>query len=152
MTPTEVAGLLKPYIRDQHIATVMTAIAGQESSFDPNKASDILGHSWNCGGPESFGLWQINIYWNRWTLQHLGAGTTPCQQAAWLKNPHNNALAAVKVLYGYNGLQNWTSYRTGAYIRWLPIAQKAVQEAYSGTNLGQLALAGGAAALAIRLL
>ncbi len=111
-------------------------------------AEDALGYNCplgNMDGPASWGLWQIFMplhAQNRVNdklvpsedslLGRLGAPIDdPCQTAAWLRDPVNNAQAAAAILE-LLGFQAWTAFVTGAFKNFLPEAEAAVQAAKAG--------------------
>ncbi len=111
---------------DHPTAVLMTAIAGAESRWNPGVDGDQLGEAINCGGFSSFGLWQIHTaVWHDDLVARFGAPSDYCQQAQWLKNPENNALAAQMILKA-QGPQAWTTFNIGAYKMYLTDAKDAV--------------------------
>ena len=112
-----------------NLAILMTAIAGQESRWDPAARGDRRWGRWSCQGYQSWGLWQIRMPIWRDVLIALGAPRDPCQMAAWLMDPENNALAAAEVLRR-QGLEAWTAYTSGAYQQFLGPAISAVVAVY----------------------
>lgn len=115
------------------LATLMVAIAGVESGWNPSADGDSistypqLAGLPNCNGYTSFGLWQINSSHSAYLRQATGS-SDPCVWAAWLHDPLNNARAA-DVILRYQGLSAWTDYRTGAYRRYWDQAAAAVAAA-----------------------
>lgn len=79
------------------LAPVMAAIALAESGGDPGSVNH------NTNGTTDVGLWQINSVWG-----HL--------QTA---DPLGNARSAVAV-YNKQGLFAWSSYKSGAYTKYMP--------------------------------
>ncbi len=84
---------------DHSSAVVAAAIALAESSGRPEAVGD---------GGSSFGLWQI----------HLPAH--PQYRGADLTNPMMNAYAMAQISAGGTNFKPWTTYRTGAYRRFIP--------------------------------
>lgn len=131
----------------QSLAVTMTAVAGAESGWNPEAGGDTprrlreLGHNYeaalaetyNCplgspDGPASWGLWQIFMPYHLEKIRRLGGPVgDPCQTAAWLKDPWNNARTANEVLLS-QGLEAWATYRSGAWMRYeyLEPAREAV--------------------------
>lgn len=144
---------------DPEVATILVAIAGAESGWNPNAYGDSTynmkpeyneqNKQWSCQvlvgsvyvGFYSWGLWQINIPAHHSYMQSIGAGTTPCQQAAWLRNPYNNALMAVHAYHEalqssyHNGFMPWkNTWTSGAYKKYWDQAKAAVEAEY-GTSI-----------------
>ena len=135
---------------DRETATIMTAIAGAESRWNPNASGDTprqlrragyertarLAESFNCpwgspDGPASWGLWQVFMPVWRNALAMMGAPVDhPCNTARWLSNPMNNARMANHILRTL-GLNAWTTYRTGAWRRYESQAGAAVFRAWA---------------------
>ncbi len=76
------------------------AVAMAESGGNANAVGDLL-----LGG--SYGLWQINIK------------AHPQYLVAQLFDPAYNARAAFEISSGGINWQPWTTFRTGAYLRYL---------------------------------
>lgn len=101
------------------LPSIMVAIAGQESAYDPSATNGIY-----------IGLWQIGN-------NHVGVREffhVPARQfIAWLKIPHNNALAA-RHLMAERGtdwavrLSAWSTWTSGAYLACLPSADLIVAQ------------------------
>ena len=136
------------------IATIMVAIAGAESGWNPKAGGDSpeylvsigayqtasLARSYHCPpeeptGPASWGLWQIFMPYHLDKLAALGAPMdNPCATASWLMDPYNNAKAADAV-YKSQGLDAWTVYKNGSYKIHLAVAETAVKQIIaSNTN------------------
>lgn len=84
---------------------IMVAIAGAESGF----RTDATNH--NKNGSTDYGLWQINGTANK---DVFGRGD-------W-RDPVVNARMA-KIIFDRQGLKAWTVYKTGAYQKYMSIAQ-----------------------------
>lgn len=79
---------------------VAAAVAFAESSGRPDVAGD---------GGQSIGLWQIHL------------PSHPQYSRSQLRSPRANARAACSIASRGRGWNNWTTYRTGAYRRYLSI-------------------------------
>lgn len=92
---------------------VAAAVAMAESSGDPNAVGDV---GIPVPGSQSYGLWQINSYFH----PEFGPDFTK------LFDPTTNAAAAYSVyrVAGYS-FSPWTTFKTGAYSKYLPAAQSA---------------------------
>jgi Lysozyme like domain len=99
-------------------ANLAASVALAESSGNPGAE----GH--NTNGTTDRGLWQINSIWG-------GLSTT---------DPLANARAAVKISSSGQGWGNWTTYKTGAYGKYLPGKgrQEPAQKTASGVADGNL--------------
>lgn len=114
------------------IRNIMIGIAGAESDFTLARG-DLIGSTytvngvsgtipysqWNCGGYTSFGPWPVNLPANHYLIQRLTGISDPCGQSEWLLNYDNSAQAALAV-YKSAGLGAWTTYRIGAYLKYMP--------------------------------
>lgn len=106
--PVRIATPLGP----RRLAAVMTAIAGQESAYEPSATS----------GPY-VGLWQIDRYHVR--LQRYFGQSSPAAFAAWLQDPYHNAIAARRLMEERGGswenrLAAWSTWTSGVYAECLP--------------------------------
>lgn len=119
------------------LPVVMTAISGAETggTWDPSAGGDCGMGGPACGpclfggtGATSWGLWQIHNVHAPYLTQVTGS-TNPCTWASWLADPIQCAHAALAVLRGTNGLNNWTTYQDGSYRSYLPAATSAVAAA-----------------------
>ena len=90
-----------------HDAVVAAAIALAESSGNPSCVGDL---SITPGG--SIGLWQINVRWH------------PEVDASRLTDPQYNCQCAFKI-YQARGFSPWSTYKSGAYIEYLPTTEVA---------------------------
>lgn len=81
--------------------TIALAVAQAESSFK----SDAINH--NTNGSTDYGLWQINSIHGYNSSQLLG-------------NPLYNAQAAYKISGSGTNWRPWTTYTTGAYLKYMP--------------------------------
>lgn len=89
----------------RNLAPTMALIAYAESGGDPNA------HNYNPStGDDSYGLWQINYYGNLREPRTREFGPP-----SGMFNPANNAAAAVTLAKGGAGLNNWSTYKSGAY-------------------------------------
>jgi surface antigen len=100
--------------------TIALAVAQAESSF----RTDAINH--NTNGSTDYGLWQINSIHGYSSSQ--------------LMNPLYNAQAAYKISGSGSNWQPWTTYNTGAYLKYMPTgtdpantSSPAVQTAKSNT-------------------
>lgn len=117
------------------LRVMMVAIAGQESSWNPNAAGDCGLTGSSCGectyggsGATSWGLWQIHNSNHVYLTQQSGS-SNPCTWQKWLSNPTNNARAAYQI-YQSQKLNAWsTTMNSGGYAKYLAQAQSAVQAA-----------------------
>lgn len=139
MSVLDCARSIIKYVGDPETAAVLVAIAGAESGYGASTIGDC-GYSGPfppCNGCCSWGPWQINICWHsNWIGAHIG-NYDPCTIANWLQNFDNSAWAAVQVMMYHGGLNAWTTYRNGAYARFLDEARSAVQQALSEAGGGQ---------------
>jgi hypothetical protein len=127
------------------LITVMVAIAGAETGWDPLQAGDAGLRGPSCDGTAhgrpvvaatSWGLWQIHNAHADFLRAQTGSDDA-CRWAQWLYTPDNNALAALHVL-GPNpqsGLENWSTWGgrwtswsagQGPYLQYLTPASQAV--------------------------
>jgi len=123
--PSQVYGLARAAGFDPAAASLMTAISGAESGFNPDALGDI-GLENATWGP-SVGLWQIRSL-------KAQAGTGQPRDATRLTQPDFNARAAYSIYRG-QGLSAWSTYTSGAYRRYLGAAQggsSGPQDAPSG--------------------
>lgn len=142
------------------LSTVMVAIAGAESGWNPSNQGDYGLGTPSCHGYTSFGLWQIHLpSWGD-TIQRLSSvsASNPCAQASWLYAPQNNAKVAATIL-GSNPqakLTNWSTWGTyggttpppghGTYLQYLSSAERAMATAnpsasgvsYQGSGIKKL--------------
>lgn len=95
-------------------AVTMTAIAGAESGFNPNAHNPVP-------PDDSYGLWQINMLGSLGPARRSAFGIS---SNAALYDPATNARAAKQVFDG-QGLRAWSTYSSGAYLKYLPQAQAA---------------------------
>lgn len=89
-------------------ARVMAAIAMAESSGNPNAYN-------GAGRDNSYGLWQINMYGSMGPDRAQQFGLSSYDQ---LYNPSTNANAAYGI-YKQQGFGAWSTYSSGAYLRYL---------------------------------
>lgn len=104
-------------IAGMDLPTVMTAIAGSESGWNPEAGGDTprrlrqLGlygpaataERANCplgdpDGPSSIGIWQIHMPAHHTYLRQVTGSDNPCTWAAWLRVPAHNARATDAVI------------------------------------------------------
>lgn len=108
------------------LITVMVAIAGAESGWDPRAAGDPGLRGPSCDGmangrvvvgATSWGLWQIHNAHGDFLRAETGSDD-PAAWAKWLYDPVNNAKAALHVLgpNAQHGLENWSTWGG----RWAP--------------------------------
>ena len=100
-------------------AVVMAAIGMAESSGRP--------HAHNTKGDDnSYGLWQINMLDKPgFMMGEERRGQLALDSNEQLFDPIVNGQAA-KYIYDMQGFRAWTVYRTGAYKKYLPAAQEAL--------------------------
>ena len=100
-------------------AVVMAAIGMAESSGRP--------HAHNTEGDDnSYGLWQINMLDRPgFMMGEERRGQLALDSNEQLFDPIVNGQAA-KYIYDMQGFRAWTVYRTGAYKKYLPAAQEAL--------------------------
>lgn len=143
MTPDQLRTLLRyaGFKKDSQTENDMVGIAYAESGGDPTKH--------NTTPPDdSYGIWQINMY------KDLGPGRRKqfgISSDAQLLDPQTNAKAAY-VVYKNQGLDAWTTYKNGEYLKHMDGMTTAeggnktpaatVTDAYSGLsgtirNLGE---------------
>lgn len=92
---------------DKALAPTMAAIAMGESSGNAGVVNSI-----GC-----VGLWQVN--------QPVWVGSHKDWSKDWLKNPSNNAAAAVAI-YKAQGLTAWEAYTNGSFRKWLTEAESVL--------------------------
>lgn len=112
------------------LPVVMVAIAGAESSWNPQALGDYGDGGPTCpaiGTATSFGLWQIHNVHAAYIAQQAGS-SDPCVWIPWLFTPAHNAAVAASLVRS-PGLSAWTTYRTGAWQRYLGAAQAAFSPA-----------------------
>jgi hypothetical protein len=88
----------------------MVAIAYAESGGDPNAHNDNP-----KTGDESYGLWQINMIGKLGPSRRKAFGIT---QNSQLFDPATNAKAAY-IIYKSQGLDAWTTYTRGTYLKFM---------------------------------
>ena len=115
------------------LRVVMVAIAGAESSWNNGSQGDYGLSGPNCHGYTSWGLWQINSVHSAYLTRMTGS-SNPCDWATWLYDPANNATAALAVLGSNLDLSAWTTWNTGAYLKYLSQAQDAVNAALASAQ------------------
>jgi len=100
-------------------AVIMAAIGMGESSGRP--------HAHNTeGGDNSYGLWQINMLDRPgFMMGEERRGQLALDSNEQLFDPIVNGQAA-KYIYDMQGFGAWTVYKTGAYKKYLPAAQEAL--------------------------
>ena len=91
---------------DKSLAPVMAGIALAESGGNPQAK-----HT-NSNGTIDQGLWQINS-------SNIGL-----YRGKNVYNPNVNVHAAIQLANHGNGLKNWTTYQTGAYLKHIPKNQR----------------------------
>jgi hypothetical protein len=140
----DLARIVTRYWRDINDARVALAIAYGESgwnervagdhidSFPPNERDAYRGH--DCLGYTSWGLFQINIRWNRPLLALLSGTNDACRIAEWLQNPENNVYAAHLIwtnrrAAGLDPWGAWSVYNNGSYRNYMGLANAALVEA-----------------------
>lgn len=90
-----------------------------------------------CNGYTSIGLWQIHMPAHYPRLQGATGSNNPCDWAAWLSIPDNNARVAHEIWQGSqvargDGWLPWSTYKVGAHQRYLQAAKEAVDEVFYG--------------------
>lgn len=114
------------------LASEMAAIAEAESGG----RSDVLNNNPSTGD-YSVGPWQINYYGNLAPSRTARYGTPDALRA----NPLLDAKAAVDLAAGGKGLHNWSTWTSGAYLKYLPAGATNVKPGsgggpnFSGGNL-----------------
>lgn len=93
---------------------IVCACVYQESGFltnpKPNQNKDPkTGHVWST----DYGIAQVNDYW------HIGPGKTFPSVQYVLDNPEKVMRWMISVMKKTGALQPWSSYVTGAYLKWL---------------------------------
>jgi len=111
------------------------AIALAESSGNPN--------AHNAVPPDnSYGLWQINMLGSMGPARRKQFGLSSNNQ---LFDPVTNAKAAYAIAGGGKNFRPWSTYTSGAYLRYMSRANKAAgnpSDAPSGTENGGVVQAG----------
>ena len=94
---------------DAKLAPVMAAVALAESNGNPAALNNNP-----KSGDFSVGLWQINYFGNL-------SGPRTARYGAWQQqlNPYSNVKAAVDLAQGGRGLDNWSTFKSGAYVPYL---------------------------------
>ncbi len=135
------ARLIVQYWTDRDDRATALAIAYAESGlnewangdhlsiFDPEMQETLRPYS--CLGYTSYGLFQINVYYNYNLLVYLSGERGPCELANWLKVPENNVYTAFTIWQnrraaGYDPWSPWTVYRLGTYRQYLMQAYAAI--------------------------
>ena len=105
-------------------AVVMAAIGMAESSGRP--------HAHNTEGDDnSYGLWQINMLDRPgFMMGEERRGQLALDSNEQLFDPIVNGQAA-KYIYDMQGFDAWTVYKTGAYKKYLPAAQEALNSLFN---------------------
>ena len=109
MTGLDIAQKLQRYGVPAEQARILTAIAGAESGYNPKAIGD---------SGTSIGLFQIHIPSHRRELEQWTGSKDVKDWIEWLQNAENNIYAAAQV-YKSQGLGAWTTYKTGAYKKYL---------------------------------
>lgn len=127
---------------DSGKSAIMAAIAQAESALDLSVINDTPGT-----GDYSVGAWQINYYAGLYASRAAQFGT-PCQLVRGGLGPQ--ARAALAIQGGPGGYNNWTTYTSGAYLKylhggtpspspntagpspWLPVFQSGLAGFYTG--------------------
>jgi hypothetical protein len=99
-------------------ATIMVAIAGCESGWDPGAQGDsvaALGPTpYQCNGFRSHGLYQVHMPAHYPKLIQFTGSNDPCRWADWLHDPLNNTRIA-KIIWQDGGFGPWTCYNNGGW-------------------------------------
>lgn len=123
LSPAAVYALARGAGFDPAQASVMVAIAGAESGWNPEAIGDVNLESTTWG--PSVGLWQIRSL-------HAQTGTGGPRDASRLKDPAFNA-AAARSIFRDQGLSAWSTYSSGAYRRYLGATSAAAAVDPGGT-------------------
>jgi hypothetical protein len=109
------------------IQEIMVEIAGAESSWVNNCPGDfgLTDGPQASDGSTSWGLWQINSI-NSDILQNFTGSSDPDTWQQWCYDPNNNAQAALQIYNNPQGLGNWSTYTSGAYLNFTTDAQNAL--------------------------
>ncbi len=113
-----------------YVPTLMTAIGGAESSFNPFANGDLAVDYPDlpqCGGYTSFGTWQIHTIHYQFLISATGSHD-PCVWAKWLYNIDNNARAAASILGSNLDFAAWSSYNDGGLLNYVGDAQAVVAD------------------------
>jgi hypothetical protein len=125
-----------------NLQVTMVAIAGAETggSYNASAGGDCGLGGPACGrcddgadGATSWGAWQIHNSHADYLAGQTGS-VAPCAWRSWLSNPLNCARAALYLLQSPPGLDNWTTFTSGAYKAYLAQAQAAVAAARGGSG------------------
>lgn len=142
MTPQELAEELLEWNLSPEDAAIMLAIAWAESGLNDAAQGDSINNytgTWRhtyepftCEGFNSFGLFQVFLYWHRDYLAQVTGRTEPCAWASWLKQPSNNVRAALAIRADA-GYSAWSTYQQGTYQLYLDQARIFVASAHNDT-------------------
>ena len=107
-------------------AAMLTAIAHPESGGNP------YAHNPNARtGDNSYGLWQINMLGNMGPERRHQFGISSNEE---LFDPVTNARAALKLLRGGGGLNNWTTFTHGKHLPYFATSANAVNGLVGNPN------------------
>jgi murein DD-endopeptidase MepM/ murein hydrolase activator NlpD len=116
LSPAQIAAHVRAAGYPEELVPTKVAIALAESSGNPRA------HNPNASsGDDSYGLFQVNMLGGMGPERRREFGLSSNEQ---LFDPATNARAAKKI-YDSQGLGAWSVYRSGAYRRFLPEAQRA---------------------------
>jgi len=131
------------WLRDEGDAATLAAIDMAESGGNPEAHGDPVSSfngRWDeyaCNGYLSWGLGQIFLGVHHDLIASMSKETQPCMQAAWLTDPDNNMRAQAAVLAN-QGFAAWSTFKNGAYTKFLPDAQRAIADLIAKSQLSQL--------------
>lgn len=110
------------------LPVVMVSIGGAESGWNDQAQGDFGLPGPSCDKYTSWGWLQIHSVHSAYLTRMTGS-SNPCAWANWLYDPTNCAQAALAVLGSQLDLNAWTTWQTGAYLKYIDQAQSAVAEA-----------------------
>lgn len=115
LTAAQIAGVAKGAGFSGSALAKAVAIALAESSGNPSAHNAVP-------PDDSYGLWQINMYGSMGPARRKQFGLSSNSQ---LFDPATNAKAAYAISNGGKSFGAWSTYTSGAYLAYLPAANKA---------------------------
>jgi len=139
MSIEETARAATQFFPDFAEATLITAICGAESGYEPTNRGDkaegdLARYAANaCDGYLSFGLGQVFLgVWLDTVREKMEQPqATPCDAAQWLMNPMNN-MRMLRHIKDSQGWTAWSAYNAGTFQPLIMDAQQAVDRSLNG--------------------
>jgi hypothetical protein len=114
--------------------TTMLAIGAAESAqFTLDKGDASINYPryarYSCNNYLSFGWWQCfaGVHFQKYI--NFTGSVNPCDWYEWAKNPENAARIAELIFRG-SGLNAWSTYKNGAYLRYMPKAIETTEKIF----------------------